>query len=162
MSDGIQNIDLFGDPVPENWGGRGRPAHIATLVNRNKVLMLLALGWGNERIAQAMGITAPTLRKSYRAQLKFRDEQRDRLNAALAMKLWNGVQDGNVSAMREFQAFLEKNDLMQFGQSAPPAKTERPAKLGKKDQALAEALQPNTGSALGDLMARRQGPERPN
>jgi hypothetical protein len=46
------NLDLFGDPVPPNHGRRSRPAHIATRENRNKVLMLLALGWTNGRIGQ--------------------------------------------------------------------------------------------------------------
>lgn len=151
----LARIDLFGDPVPENWGGRGRPAHIVTLENRNKVTLLLALGWNNERIAQALGVTAPTLRKAYRAQLKLRDEQRDRLNAALAMRLWSGVQEGNVSAIREFQAFLEKNDLMTYGQTARPEVAKEP-KLGKKEAALVAAQQPDTGTTLGDLMAKRQ------
>jgi hypothetical protein len=150
-----RRTDLFGDPVPENWGGRGRPQHIATQENRNKVLMLLALGWNNERIAQALGITAPTVRKSYKVELKFRDEQRDRLNAALAMKLWDGVQDGNVTAIREFQAFLEKNDLMNYGQTSKPEQVKEP-KLGKKDAALVAARQPDIGTPLGMLMAQRQ------
>ena len=29
-------FDLFGDPIPENWGKRGRPQHIPTLKNRAK------------------------------------------------------------------------------------------------------------------------------
>ncbi len=149
-------LDLFGDPVPDNWGGRGRPSHIATLENRNRVVMLLALGWNNERIAAALDITAPTLRKSYKRELKFRDEQRDRLNAALAMRLWQGVQEGNVSAIREFQAFLDKNDLMIYGQTSRP-EAPKESKLGKKEAALVAARHPDTGTTLGDLMARRQG-----
>ncbi len=38
--------------------------------NRDKVSLLLALGWSNVRIANAVGISAPTLRKCYRAELK--------------------------------------------------------------------------------------------
>ena len=134
-------LDLFGDPIPDNWGGRGRPSHIPTLENRNRVVMLLALGWNNERIAAALDITPPTLRKSYKRELKFRDEQRDRLNAALAMRLWAGVQEGNVSAIREFQAFLEKNDLMTYGQTSRPEVVKEP-KLGKKEAALVAARHP--------------------
>jgi len=148
-------LDLFGDPVPENWGRRGRPQHIATMENRNKVKMLLALGWSNERIANALDVTPPTLRKSYRRELKFREEQRDRLNAAMAMKLWKGVDEGNVSAIREFQAFLEKNDLMTYGQTSKPESPKEP-KLGKKEAALIAASHPDTETPLGDLMAQRQ------
>jgi hypothetical protein len=103
-----QIFDLFGDPVPENWGKRGRPAHIATLENRNKVAMLLAFGWNNERIVRALQITAPTLRKNYFRELKFRDEQRDRMDASLAMHLWKQVEGGNVAAMKEFRALVER------------------------------------------------------
>jgi hypothetical protein len=77
------------------------------------------------------------------------------------MKLWEGVQAGSVSAIREFRAFVERNDLMVYGQTARPrgGKPEKPAKqqkLGKKEEALLAAQQPDTGPALGELMARRQ------
>ncbi len=91
-------FDLFGDPVPSNWGGRGRPEHIPTQQNRNRVSMLVALGWSNARIAAALYVTQPTLRKHYFSELKFREVARDRLEAGVAMKLWEGVQAGNVSA----------------------------------------------------------------
>ncbi len=151
-------FDLFGDPVPEGWGRRGRPQHIATLENRNKVKMLLALGWNNERIARAIGITPPTLRRNYFRELKVREEMRDRLDASIAMRIWKQVETGNVGAIREFSKFVEKNDLMNFGRS--PRQPERqPAaqKLGKKETAAVAAHQPDTGSALGRLIAARQG-----
>jgi len=151
-----QIFDLFGDPVPANWGKRGRPEHVATQQNRNRVSMLVALGWGNERIAAALFITLPTLRKHYFSELKFRAVARDRLTANLANKFWALFMEGNVAAGKEFRKLLEANDLMLYGQSAPPADEKAP-KLGKKEQALVDARKPDTGSALGDLMARRQG-----
>jgi hypothetical protein len=152
-----KTLDLFGDPVPPNRGRRGRPQHVATKQNRNKVTMLLALGWANERIAQALSITAPTLTKHYFSILDARTLQRDRMDAAIAMKLWEGVQEGNVSATREFIAFVERNDLMIYGQTSPPAKADAPAaKLGKKEAALAAAQNPDRGTPLGQLIARRQ------
>lgn len=151
-------VDLFGDPVPANWGERGRPEHLATQQNRNRVSMLVALGWSNKRIAAALFITLPTLRKHYFSELRFREVARDRLDAALAMKLWDQVQAGNVGAMKEFQKFVERNELMLYGQARVPPKSEtpKPAKLGKKDLALQAARQPDTSTTLGDLMARRQ------
>lgn len=154
-----ENVDLFGDPIPKGWGRRGRPQHIATQPNRDKVMLLLAFGWNNERIAKALGITPPTLRKNYRQQLRFREEMRDRLNASLAARLWQEVQAGNVAAMKEFRKLLERNDLMLFGQTARPeeAKAAKTPALGKKEQALQDAREPDTGTTLGELMVRRQG-----
>ena len=156
-------LDLFGEPVPANWGGRGRPQHIPTQQNRNKVSMLLALGWANPRIAAAMFVTLPTLRKHYFSELKFRDVARDRLDARTAITLWDQFQAGNVAAGKAFREFVEHNDLMIYGQTSPPEPTA--PKLGKKEQALADANSPDTGTTLGELMARRQGVsvgERPN
>jgi len=149
-------LDLFGDPVPEGWGKRGRPEHIATLESRNKVVLLLALGWGNERIAGALYITLPTLRKHYKGELKLRDVARDRMNAAMARKLWALFQNGSVAAAKEFLGFVEQNDLMQYGQNSPPPKSTKEQKLGKKEQALVDAQQPDAGTPLGELMAERQ------
>lgn len=159
-----ESFDLFGDPVPEGHGKRGRPQHVATQENRNKVVMLLAFGWNNERIARALHITAPTLRKNYFRELKFREEHRDRMDASLAMHLWKQVEAGNVAAMKEFRALQERNDLMLYGQERKPLAADKPAadKLGKKEAAMAAAKNPDTTSALGSLLAQRQGGDRPN
>ncbi len=153
-------FDLFGDPVPANWGGRGRPEHVPTQQNRNRVSLLVALGWGNARVAAALFITQPTLRRHYFSELKFREVARDRLVAQLGVKLLDGVNAGNVSAIREFQKYLERNDLMLYGQThRPRSQSEKPAKapkLGKKEAALVAANQPDVGTPMGELMARRQ------
>lgn len=149
-------FDPFSEPAPGGRGKRGRPAHVSTQQNRNKVIMLLALGWSNERIARALGITPPTLRKNYFLELRLRDEQRDRMVASLAMRFWEQVEAGNVAAMKEFRKIIEENDLMLSGQPATIPVPKEP-KLGKKETALAAAQKPDTGSPLGELMARRQG-----
>jgi hypothetical protein len=125
--------------------------------------MLLACGWSNERIAGAMRITEPTLRKHYFSELRSREVARDRLNAALLMKGFEGVQKGNATAIRLFLHLVERNDLMQFGQSLRPARVDKPAekvakpaKLGKKEEALLAAQHPDVGTPMGELMARRQ------
>ncbi|SDC07160.1 hypothetical protein SAMN05216337_1001182 [Bradyrhizobium brasilense] len=128
-------FDLFGDPVPANWGQRGRPEHIATQQNRNRVSMLVALGWSNARIAAAMFVTLPTLRKHYFSELKYRDVARDRLNANLATKLWSLFMDGNVGAAREFRKFMEVNDRMELERSmatAPGGDKPSAERVGKK------------------------------
>lgn len=119
------------------------------------------MGWSNERIAAALYVTQPTLRKHYFSELKFRDVARDRLVAQVGVKLLEGVNAGNISAIREFVKYIERNDLMNFGQTHRPAKPagEKPVKqpkLGKKEEALAAAQKPDRGTPMGDLMARRQ------
>jgi hypothetical protein len=158
-----QILDLFGEPVPANWGERGRPQHIPSQQNRNRVSMLVALGWSNKRIAAALYVTLPTLRKHYFSELKFREVARDRLNASMATKLWDLFMSGNVAAGKEFRDLLEKNDLMMYGQSAPPDARAKEPKLGKKEAALLAAQQPDRSTSLGERMARRQhAGEKPN
>jgi len=129
-------FDLFGDAVPANWGQRGRPEHIPTQQNRNRVSMLVALGWSNKRIAAALFVTLPTLRKHYFSELKYRDVARDRLNANLATKLWSLFMEGNVAAGKEFRKFLEVNDRMELESamgSPPPSTGKAPSeRVGKK------------------------------
>ncbi len=130
--DGI--FDLFGDPVPANWGQRGRPEHVASQQNRNRVSMLVAMGWSNARIASAMLITLPTLRKHYFSELKFRAVARDRLNANLATKLWARFMDGNVAAGKEFRKILEVNDRMEVEHAMGSTIPDKPQqeRVGKK------------------------------
>ena len=143
-------FDLFGDPVPANWGQRGRPEHIPSQQNRNRVSMLVALGWSNARIAAAMYVTLPTLRKHYFSELKFREVARDRLDANIATKLWALFMDGNVAAGKEFRKFMEVNDRMELERSmaATPSDNRAPENIGKKQLAARRAV-----DADADLMA---------
>lgn len=154
-----QILDLFGDPVPDNWGKRGRPQHVPSQQNRNRVSMLVACGWSNERIAAALYITQPTLRKHYFSELKFREVARDRLVAGMMTKHWELFMAGNVAAGKEFRDLLKDNDLMLYGQNRQPDQPARPAKeqkLGKKEAAAVAAQNPDIGTPLGELMARRR------
>ena len=132
-----QNFDLLGDPIPDGWGKRGRPPHMATEKNRNKVMLLLAMGWSNSRIANALGITQPTLRKNYFQQLRQRELARDRLEGARIDLAWELAKGGNVGAMREFGKLMERNDRMEIERElgSSPKHEEKPAapeRLGKK------------------------------
>ncbi|CDN52524.1 Resolvase helix-turn-helix domain protein [Neorhizobium galegae bv. officinalis bv. officinalis str. HAMBI 1141] len=131
------NFDLLGDPIPEGWGKRGRPPHVATEKNRNKVMLLLAMGWSISRIANAIGITQPTLRKNYFQQLRQRDLARDRLEGARLELAWEIAKTGNVGAMREFGKLMDRNDRMEVERelSASPTREVDAApsdRLGKK------------------------------
>ncbi len=47
----------------------GRPAHCPSPENRNQVATMANFGVPHDDIAQSLGISAPTLRKHYRAEL---------------------------------------------------------------------------------------------
>lgn len=131
------NFDLFGQPVREGFGQRGRPPYEPSEKDRNKVKLLLALGWVNQRIANGVGISPATLKRYFRAELKVRDVMRDRLDARrfeIAMEQANA---GNVTALRELGAMIERNDRMvvehDMGTSQATA-GERPGKKAIDEQ----------------------------
>lgn len=137
-------FDLFGDPDTLPSGKRGRPKHKATRENRNKVKLLLALGWSNDRIAHALDCSLPTLKKYYFSELKQRDGQRDRLEAWKFSKLFQEAEKGNVGAMRQLEKAIEKNDRMLASTTIRDAQEEDDApvpseKIGKKEKARREA-----------------------
>ena len=95
------NFDLFGHPVREGFGARGRPPFEATEKDRNKVKLLLALGWANPRVANAIGVSPATLKRYFRAELKSRDAMRDALDARRVEIAMEQANAGNITALRE-------------------------------------------------------------
>lgn len=151
--------DFWGNyrPLP---GRRGRPKHVPDVETVGKVQMALALGWSNDRIANALNISLPTLRKCYKPQLKERELARDQMDLRKAQIVWAQVEKGNVGAINVFDRLVEKNDLMLYGQTVKPQaapKQVKEPKLGKKEAAIIDAKQPDRGSAIGRLIAERQG-----
>lgn len=138
MSDFEPAFDLLGDPIPENFGKRGRPPHIPTEQNRNKIMLLLAQGWTDARIAAAMGITVPTLKKHYFSVLKVRDAARDRVESIGLLTLWNLGREGNVAAMKEYFRRHDASAAMDFDQRV----SRRTEDLGKKEQLRRAAASP--------------------
>ena len=141
MEDFEPAFDLLGDPIPDGLGKRGRPAHIPTQQNRNKIILLLAQGWADGRIAVAIGITVPTLRKHYFRELRLRDAARDRVEAIGLLTFWEQGRSGNTAAMKEY--FRRHDTAM-----GPlyQVKVETAAeKLGKKERLRQEADNPPAG-----------------
>lgn len=138
MTDFAPEFDLLGDPIPPNWGKRGRPPHVPTRENASKVMLLLAQGWTDVRIAGALGITVPTLRKHYFRQLKARDVARDRAEAIGLLTLWNMGREGNVAAMKEY---FRRHDASLGDIFDDDVERER-KKVGKKEQDRIEAENP--------------------
>lgn len=147
-----QDFDLFGDPIPANHGRRGRPQHIATVENRNKVKLLLALGWSNVRIASALGITQPTLRRNYFQELKARDDQRPKMEAAFRFRVFSDAMGGNASAQKHWERIMDRDlGYMPPVVSEPDddADPESKTKLGKKAQTLQDSYDvPKTWSDI--------------
>jgi len=129
-------FDLFGNPVRAGKGQRGRPSFEVTSRNRNKVKLLLAVGWSNDRIASAVDASIATLKRHFRAELKVRDAMRDRLEAERLMAVYELAEGGNVGAHRQFDKMLARNDLMEIektmGRSDNNKPDPVPEKLGKK------------------------------
>lgn len=152
-----QRFDLFGNPIPEGKGKRGRPAHVPTLEMSNRVKMLLAMGWTNERIARACNVTTPTLRKHYFSILKTRDEMRDRLDARRLELAFREAEKGNVGAMRLFTTLIEKNDLALADAAARRAGSDKvgdDAAVGKKElarRAAQSAVTDTDGGPAGEV-----------
>jgi hypothetical protein len=143
---GVKNEGAGGQECLFGWDhlvkpeGRGRPAHQRTAEKANKVKLLLALGWSTERIANALNITAPTLRRHYFSELKIRAMARDAMEAERFAMLWQAASAGNVGAMKEVGKFVEANDRAlasgemtdhrsQHDGSLAGARAARPAKL---------------------------------
>lgn len=131
-------FDLLGDPVPEGFGKRGRPPHRVTDEKRRLVIQLCAFGWTIERIAAALAITPPTLRKNYLRELKVREEARARVEGALLNALMKEVDAGNVTAIDKYFKRLDRIDQAVLADRIRNAGHEpqapRAEKLGKKEK----------------------------
>jgi hypothetical protein len=130
-----ENFDLFGNPFVERPTKRGRPPHDVTPKTRNRVSMLVALGWTNPRISAAMGVTLPTLHKYYFYELRQREVARDRLELRRLEMAWDMAEAGNVGAFKEFGKMLERNDRMEIERqmgSQPTPDASSPERPGKK------------------------------
>ena len=145
-----EEIDLFGRPYVVKPTKRGRPPHDVTKKTRNRVSMLVALGWGNPRIASTLGVTLPTLHKYYFYELGQRDEARDRMELRRLELAWELAEKGNVGAFKEFGKLVERNDRMEIERELSTKPPEPPAseRPGKKVQSEQRAL-----DADADLMA---------
>jgi hypothetical protein len=151
-----QDFDLFGDPIPQGRGKRGRPRHVATTENRNKVMLLLALDWPNERIAAALCISQPTLRANYFQELRLREIQRDRLDARRFELAMREANKGNVAALKELGKMIEATDrakaVRDFDRTGDEDKLKQ-AKIGKKEAARIAAEQAGSSAGWGDDLA---------
>lgn len=154
------DFDLLGDPIPEGWGKRGRPPHVPTDEKRNKVILLMAMGWPDGRIGGALGITTKTLRKYYLPQLRARDEARDRVDAARFKALWDQVKAGNVAAIKHMDKVFERLDLARTARDYEDRPRTKAEPIGKKVAAAQAAEGAGIGTDWGDdLQTGVEGPK---
>lgn len=154
-----ENLDLFGWPVAEPRDKAGRPEHVRTEENVNKIMMLIAFGFKNSEVAAAIGVSQPTLRKHYFQAL----DQRRVAGLMLKAKHFEAVYtkaivDRDSTMLKELGKLIEKHDLAEvaskFGEQTGAART----KMGKKQVAQVEAQTAGEGSDWGDDLQ----PIRPN
>lgn len=142
-------FDIFGHRVREGFGKRGRPPYEPCEKDRNKVKLLLALGWANQRIANAIGVSLATLKRYFRAELKVRDAMRDRLEARRIEIAMEQANSGNIAALKELGAMIDRNDRMTIEAAMGSAEPEKQvSRVGKKIEDQDRAMQ-----ADADLMA---------
>lgn len=154
MSDAkIREVDLFGDPVLPRHEGRGRPEHVRTLENSNKVLLAFARGLTVKEAATAIGVSVPTLRKHYSSEVAQREAAAIRFEMVQLHRLNEGAKSGSVSAEKELGRRLEKAriDLLSDRVGRNP-RAPSPKPPGKK-----EALQ----QAADEMRGQYEAPPPP-
>jgi len=147
-----EGFDLFGNPVRPGYGMRGRPAYEASEKDRNKIKMLLAFGWSNTRIAAALDISLATFKRYFRAEMKARDEMRDRLLARQIEIAMEQANAGNIAALKELGRLLDASDRKVMLIKVNAAQIHNPAHppMGKKAAARAAAQRAGQDSDWGD------------
>jgi hypothetical protein len=86
---------------------RGRRPHRPTDQSRKTLLILRGLGWTEEGVAAALGMTAKTLRKHYSTELRLRRHgAREQLAAENLLALWGKASGGNLAAMMTMRRLI--------------------------------------------------------
>jgi hypothetical protein len=134
-------------------------AYKPTTRDKDRVQLMRANGWIEERIAQVLRISIPTLRKHFAIDLLYGAD----IKIAQVMEhLFEASKKHNAGASRYL---LEKLLTMKTTQPALASlknetlrtvKTPKVEKLGKKELALQLAMNPPKDTKLGELMAARR------
>lgn len=142
--------------------GRGRPEHAPTPALRRRVSIAAGGGMLHEEIALALGISRETLRKYYRQELSV-EAQKRRLEVLEAVYKTARAKGTSAAAktylanVPEFEAPpLQEGEVPPAPTPAPAAAAPapRPEKLGKKEQAVADARTAADGTAWDQLLPK--------
>jgi hypothetical protein len=127
---------------------RGRPLFKPTPKQRRVVEQMVSVGESKATIARALRVDEDTLGKHFADELL---NGRARRRLEVTDLLFANARKGNVSAQKHLE------NLTAAAASIPdPVQQPRAPKLGKKEQALADAQNPDPNSTLGELIAKRQ------
>jgi hypothetical protein len=140
----------------------GRPEHVPTAASRQKVAISAGGGMLHEQIALAMGISTPTLRKYYQHELSI-GASKCRQDVIQAMYRAAKVK-GSTAAAKVYLANVPEFEVppMPEGEEPPvrppapaaAAPAPQPAKLGKKEQATADAATADRGTEWDGLLPK--------
>lgn len=133
------DFDMLGDPIPENFGQRGKPPHVVTEEKRKLVIQLAAFDYTKAQIAAALGITKPTLRKYYLSELKKKDDALLIVRAKALSHLMKQVEAGSVSAISKYLDRLDKHERKVMAEEMASSKPEKKIYVGKKQKAREDA-----------------------
>ena len=137
--------DLFGEPWRELAGRRGRRSLRFPEATYSKVEALAGLGMAQRDIAEAVGISEPSLRKYFRPELT---RAYGSTKAKLLTALMTKAEAGSVPAITKALERLEAGGAAPLARRAEPK--EKP--LGKKEATAQRARNPATDSTWGGLL----------
>ncbi len=135
-------VDLFGLPIlPER--GKGRPSHVWTSENSNKVNLLFACGHKPIEVARVLGISKPTFYKHYFNEISRAGHAPLMMRAIQLARLNDQAEKGNVAAEKALAGMIQAEQLKTLGARVADrgnaAREPAAPAMGKKDQAKANA-----------------------
>ncbi len=139
----------------------GRPAHAPTDATRLRVQRLVHAKHTDEEIALCIGINDATLRLHYGKELKY---GRMTLRAEILDLLWTAAKEKNqigaIKTLHELSAI--EAPTYKAPELPAAAEHEEPAapRLGKKEQKMLDAQNPDTSTDMGRLIAERRANAR--
>lgn len=129
-----------------------RPEHKPTAATRRRVSIAAGGGMTHEGIALALKISEPTLRKHYPDELAAGAHSR---RIDVLEKLYVSAKKGSTSAARAFLQHQAQFAPLAEGQLQGTTKgpaAEKPEKLGKKEQAAADAVGAEAGTGWDGVL----------
>lgn len=127
-----------------------RPEHKPTAASKRQVAAAAGGGMRQEDIANALGISVPTLRKHYDNELSA-GAAKERM--AVLQKVLAQAKKGSTSAARLYLA-----QQPEFQPVTTPAEDEKPAKVGKKEQQQAAAVDAESGTGWDGVLPKNVVP----
>lgn len=133
----------------------GRPPFVPTKRQREDVEIAAGGGMPHEHLATALGITTPTLRKHFAAELSTGAHRR-RLDVIRAR--YKAAMQGRAGAIRQYLEDVPAFELPPDPEGPEPAAKEAAEPIGKKAQAQAEAQSAHVGTDWAEILGAGNAP----